>query len=75
MGKEIQDCFQSGLPMLLSLHHLIMTKKYMRKSQVEGNSADPAMENSMVGELGGPRGHVAELNQPKMADKVSSWEA
>ena len=44
-------------------------------SWVKGNSADPAMENNMVGELGGSRGHVAGQTTPKMADKASSWAA
>ena len=37
----------------------------LEKVRVDGDSADPAMENNMVGELGGPRGYMAGPNHHK----------
>ena len=45
------------------------------KRRVNGNSGDPTTATNIVGEWGGPRGHVVGPNHPKKtADKTSFGE-
>ena len=59
---EPEECWQVELATLLSHQRLIMTVKCWKKLKVGGSLADPAMQESTVGEWGGPRSLVTGPN-------------
>ena len=73
MRKESEECLQCDLSTLISsLHYYEWTMP--EKRRVKSDTADPSMIESIVGELGGPRGSMV-APPPQMGDKASFWAA
>ena len=66
MAKGIERHGQGNKSILLSVHHLILSKKCQRKVESRATIPDPTQEANIVGDWGGPRGHVvARPNHPQ----------